>query len=95
MTTKHQELVIEEFTTPEQVEAALEELTNRCYALPMPKQAFLATTIKKNPDLDVEVIALIVLMLENSDDDFNITSPELNELIAQATEAHETQEHTK
>jgi len=85
-------LVIEEYNTPEEVEAALTSLTNRCYALPMPKQEFLANTIKKNPDLDVEVIALIVLMLENSDDNFNITSPELNDLIAESETAMNAKE---
>lgn len=87
---KH-ELILEEFTTPEEVQAALTDLTNRCNALPPAKQRFLAHTLRNN-QIDVEVIALIVLMLENSDDDFNITSPELNELIAESMEAHDNQE---
>jgi hypothetical protein len=89
---RKQVLVIEEYTTPEQVEVALTDLTNRYYALPLPKQAFLAQTIATNPPIEPEVIALIILMLENSDDDFNITSPELNQLIAEANEAHDRQE---
>lgn len=85
-----QELVIQEFNTPEQVEAALTDLTKRCYALPQPKQTFLARTLTNNPDLDAEVISLLVLMLENSDDDFNVTSPEINDLIAEALANQET-----
>ena len=90
-TTKHQELVIEEFNTPEQVEAALAALVDRCNALPPAKQSFLAHTIRNN-HLDIEVIAFLVLMLENSDDDFNITSPELEQLMSEALETHNGQE---
>lgn len=79
-------LVVQEFNTPEEVEEALSQLADRCNALPPYKQGFLAHTIRTN-NLDLEVIGLLVLMLENSDDDFNITSPELNQLIVEAQAA--------
>jgi hypothetical protein len=79
-------LVVQEFNTPEEIEEALSRLADRCNALPPHKQGFLAHTIRNN-HLDLEVIALLVLMLENSDDDFKITSPELNKLISEAQAA--------
>lgn len=84
-----EELVIQEFNTPEEIKAGLAQLTDRCNALPPSKQAFLAQVIQIN-DPEAEVIALLVLMLENSDDQFNITSPEVNDLIAEALGSQET-----
>jgi hypothetical protein len=80
------ELVLHEFSTPEEIEAALSGLAGRCNALPPHKQGFLAHTIRTN-SIDLEVIALLVLMLENSDDDFQITNPVLKQLMAEAQAA--------
>lgn len=81
-------ITVQEFNTPEEIEKAIEQLASRCSALPQAKQAFLAHLIQTNT-LELEVLALLVLMLENSDDDFNITSPELNNLIRQSQSAME------
>lgn len=83
-------LVVQEFNTPEEIEAAMSDLAGRCNALPPHKQGFLAQTLKTRAPIDLEVIALLVLMLENSDDEFNITSPEINDLIAEALASQET-----
>jgi hypothetical protein len=77
-------LVVEEFNTPEEIEAAMSDLAGRCNALPPHKQDFLAQTLKTQAPIDLEVIALLVLMLENSDDEYKITSPELSQLMSEA-----------
>ncbi|MCT9624259.1 hypothetical protein HWD94_03860 [Pseudarthrobacter equi] len=88
----HEPQTDDETTIPRDLEAAITELADRCNSLPPQKQAFLADVIRNN-SLELEVIDLLVLMLENSDDDFNITSPELNELIAESQAAVHAKEN--
>lgn len=79
-------------TTPHDLEAAISYFADRCYALPPAKQKFLLGILAQGPAIHAETFDMLLLMLENSDDNFNITNPELNQLIAEATEAHKHQE---
>lgn len=84
----------DDITRPKELEAAISQFAERCYELPPSKQQFILGVLAQGPATHMDTFGLLLLMLENSDDDFNITSPELNKLITQAEAAHETKEHT-
>lgn len=78
--------------TDDDLDAAISQFADRCYELPPRKQQFLIGLLSKGPAIHVETFDILLQLLENSDDDFNITSPELNELITEAIQAHDNQE---
>ncbi|MBT2538773.1 hypothetical protein [Arthrobacter sp. ISL-69] len=77
-------------TGSEELEATISQFADRCYALPPRKQQFLLGILAPGPAIHIETFALLLLMLEDSDDDFNITNPELNDMIARAHETHDS-----
>lgn len=78
------EVVVYEVSTPEDIDAAMSELAGRCNDLPPKKQAFLIQAIESNPGLEIETMSLLVLLLENSDDEYNITTPAVKQMLADA-----------
>ena len=89
MTSLNELTPTDDDVTAEQLEAAISQFADRCYALPAAKQQFLLGILAQGPAIHIDTFSILLHMLENSDDNFNITDPELNDLIATATAAHQ------
>ncbi|QHK19384.1 hypothetical protein GU243_06100 [Pseudarthrobacter psychrotolerans] len=92
MTSLNETPHADEVASPEELEAAITQFADRCYALPPSKQHFLLATLAQRPAIHIDTFAILLIMLESSDDGFNINDPELNRMVEHALTRHTPQE---